>query len=93
VLRSVKVSAIDPSSQLGVSRERSQSKAGLSYPHLDFSHSAPFAVEENRRHSSLEESEHADARQQKSLQQQPKPVSLKVRTQRLRMPPGKKCNG
>lgn len=47
----------------------------------------------NRRHSSLEESEHADARQQKSLQQQLKPVSSKVRTQRLRVPPGEKCSG
>lgn len=59
-----------------------------------FSHSSPFAAEGDRRHSSLEESEHADARQQKSLQQQQrKPVSLKVTTQRLSVPPGKECNG
>lgn len=32
---------------------------------------------------------HVDARQWKSLQQQPKPLSLKVRTQRWRMPRGK----
>lgn len=38
----------------------------------------------------MEESEHADAKQQKSLQQQLKPVSLKVRTQRLRVPLGEK---
>lgn len=83
-----KVGAIDPSSRLRVPRQGSQSSAGLSHPHSGFSHFTPSAGEENRRPSSLEESEHADARQQKSLRQQPKPVSLKARTQRLRVPPG-----
>lgn len=40
-------------------------------------------------YNSLEEFEHVDARQRKSLRQQLKPISLKVRTQRLRVPPGK----
>lgn len=38
--------------------------------------------------SSVKEFKHADAGQWKSLQQPPNPVSLKVRTQWLRMPPG-----
>lgn len=38
---------------------------------------------------SLEKFKHSDAKQWKSLRQQPKPVSLKVRTQRLRVPSGK----
>ena len=37
----------------------------------------------------MEKFKHVDARQWKSLQQQLKPTSLKVRTQRLRVPPGK----
>lgn len=37
----------------------------------------------------MAEFKHVDARQWKSLRQQPKPRSLKVRTQRLRVPPGK----
>lgn len=76
-----------------VSRERCQSRAGLSYPHFFFFFPSLFDSisnwEKQKVCDSLEKFKHSDAKQWKSLRQQPKPVSLKVRTQRLRVPSGK----
>lgn len=85
-----KVEAIDPLLPLTqVSRERRQSRAGLSYPPLFF-HLTPISNWEKQKVcNSLEKFKHVDTRQWKSLQQQLKAISLKVRTQRLRVPPGK----